>query len=92
MTVGKFLRIPIKSVQLPTNTATRLPGFDLAKSEAVVKTILYSSDSAKTTKSKIHNFNRQIYKMACKLTKTLDNVAGYRQITIKRQEAIQRQI
>ena len=30
--------------------------------------------------------------MACKLTKTLDNVAGYRQITVKRQEAIQRQI
>ena len=62
------------------STATRLPGFDLFKSEAVVETILYSSDSAKN-KSKIHNFNRQIYKMACKLTKTLDNVAGYRQIT-----------
>ena len=45
-------------MQLPADTATRLPGFDLTKSEAVVETIIYSPNSSRsgTKKSK----NRQL--------------------------------
>ena len=72
---------------MPAVTATRLPGFDLTKSEAVVETIIYSPNAVEMVQkeSKIYNFNRQIYKNGLQPTKALDNVACYRQITIKRQ-------
>ena len=87
MTVGKFLRVPIESVQLPANTATRLPGFDSTKSEAVVETIIYFPNAVEVVQkeSKKLTITRKIYKNGLQPTKALDNVASYRQITNKRQ-------
>ena len=45
---------------MPAVTSTRLPGFDLTKSEAVVETIIYSPNSSRSGTKKRKSKNRQL--------------------------------